>query len=274
MRMTKDIFDIKNKVFVITGGLGQLGQVYTKEIHSRGGKVAIFDIPDQENSLVLELIDKNKKDNFLYFTTDITQKVEIQDSVQKIIEKWNSIDVLVNNAALDSPPDATESEVGPFEEFPESSFDRVMNVNVKGTFLCCQVIGNIMAQQKGGSIINVSSIYGLVSPRQDIYDFRRKDGKTFFKPVAYSVSKSAIFNLTRYLSTYWAKENVRVNTLTLAGIFNNQPKEFLKSYEKHVPLGRMANAEEAVGPMLFLASEASSYMTGSNLVIDGGWTAW
>ena len=272
--MTKDIFDIKNKVFVITGGLGQLGFTYTSEIHSRGGKVAILDIPDQNNSLVLKLIDKNKKHNFLYFTTDITQKVEIQSSVQKIIEKWNSIDVLVNNAALDSPPDATESEVGPFEKIPEFSFDQVMNVNVKGTFLCCQVIGSVMAQQKYGSIINISSIYGLVSPRQEIYDFRRKDGKTFFKPVAYSVSKSAIFNLTRYLSTYWAKENIRVNTLTLAGIFNEQPKEFLTSYTKHVPLGRMANAEEAVGPMLFLASDASSYMTGSNLVVDGGWTAW
>ena len=272
--MTKDIFSVKNKVFLITGGLGQLGLTYMSEILSRGGKVAILDIPNQEINLVTELIDKYSVNNFLYFTTDITKKVEIQDAVQKIIEKWDSIDVLINNAALDSPPDATESEVGPFEEFPESSFDQVMNVNVKGTFLCCQVIGSVMVQQKCGSIINISSIYGLVSPRQDIYEFRRKDGKSFFKPVAYSVSKSAIFNLTRYLATYWAKENVRVNTLTLAGIINNQPKEFLKSYTKHVPLGRMANAVEAVGPMLFLSTDASSYMTGSNLVVDGGWTAW
>tara|TARA_B100000315_G_C14577451_1_gene588622 strand:- start:619 stop:1437 length:819 start_codon:yes stop_codon:yes gene_type:complete len=272
--MTKNIFSVEDKVFVITGGMGQLGQVYMNEILLWGGKVAILDILNKENDLVSELIDKNDKENFLYITTDIVQKAQIQSAVTKIIKRWGVIDILINNAALDSPPDAPESEVGPFEEYPESSFDQVMDVNVKGTFLCCQIIGKVMSQQKSGSIINISSIYGLISPRQDIYDFRRKDSNTYYKPIAYSVSKSAIFNLTRYLATYWAKDNIRVNTLTLAGIFNDQPQEFLDEYTKHVPVGRMANAEEAVGPLLFLASNASSYMTGANIVVDGGWTVW
>ena len=272
--MTKDIFSINNKVFVITGGMGQLGQIYINEILSRNGRVAILDTLDYQNSLVSELINKGDKENLLYITTDITQKEQIQSSVEKIINRWEKIDVLLNNAALDSPPNAPESEVGPFEEYPEVSYEQVMDVNVKGTFMCCQVIGKLMAQQKSGVIINISSIYGLVSPRQDIYDFKRKRGEIFFKPAAYSVSKSAIYNLTRYLATYWAKDNIRVNTITLAGIYNDQPKNFLDAYTKHMPIGRMANSQDVVGPMIFLASEASSYMTGSNLVVDGGWTAW
>ena len=131
-----------------------------------------------------------------------------------------------------------------------------------------------MAREGRGSIVNISSIYGLLSPQQAIYDFRRRGGETFTKPVAYSVSKSAILNLTRYLATYWAKDGVRVNTLTLAGVFDDQPQEFLDAYTSRVPLGRMANAEEALGAVVFLASDASSYMTGANLVVDGGWSAW
>src|SRR3954471_5160893 len=137
-----------------------------------------------------------------------------------------------------------------------------MSVNGKGTFLPCQVVGARMAAAGRGSIVNVSSVYGMLSPVQDLYEFRRRGGETFTKPVAYSVSKSAILNLTRYLATYWAKSGVRVNTLTLAGVFNDQPAEFLDAYTKRVPLGRMADANECVGAIVFLASDASSYMTG------------
>ena len=131
-----------------------------------------------------------------------------------------------------------------------------------------------MAEAGRGSIVNISSIYGMLSPVQDVYDFRRGGGETFFKPAAYSVSKSALYNLTRYLATYWAKSGVRVNTLTLAGVWNDQPQEFLDEYAKRMPLGRMAEAREVIGPVLFLASDAASYVTGANLVADGGWTAW
>ena len=176
--------------------------------------------------------------------------------------------------ACTSPPDAPAEEVGPFESYPEASFDRVMDVNVKGTFLCCQVVGGAMAEAGRGSIVNVSSIYGMLSPVQELYDFRRRGGEAFFKPVAYSVSKSALYNLTRYLATYWARSGVRVNTLTLAGVWNDQPTEFVDAYTERMPLGRMANVEEVVGPIVFLASDASSYVTGANLVADGGWSAW
>jgi NAD(P)-dependent dehydrogenase (short-subunit alcohol dehydrogenase family) len=182
--------------------------------------------------------------------------------------------VLVNAAALDSPPDAPAEEVGPFEHYPISSFDQVMDVNVKGTLLACQVVGARMAEAGRGSIVNISSVYGMLSPVQELYDFRRREGEEFFKPVAYSVSKSALYNLTRYLATYWAKSGVRVNTLTLAGVWNDQPQEFLEAYTKRTPVGRMADVREVVGPVVFLASDASSYVTGANLVADGGWSAW
>ena len=208
------------------------------------------------------------------YEIDITDRAAIEQATADIEAEWGTPHVLINNAGLDSPPNAPAEESGPFEDYPEASFDAVMDVNVKGTLLCCQVIGGAMAREGRGSIINISSVYGLLSPVQDLYGFRREHGETFVKPVAYSVSKSAIFNLTRYLATYWARSGVRVNTLTLAGVFDDQPREFLEEYERRVPLGRMAEAGEAVGAVVFLASDASSYMTGANLVVDGGWSAW
>jgi NAD(P)-dependent dehydrogenase (short-subunit alcohol dehydrogenase family) len=210
-----------------------------------------------------------------YYQADVTNRADLEQTLRQITERWGTPSILVNNAALDSPPDAPPEENGPFETYPESSWDNVMSVNVKGVFVCCQVFGGAMASAEGGSIINISSIYGLVSPDQRIYRFKSKDGgPPFFKPVAYSASKSALFNLTRYLAAYWAEQNVRVNTLTLAGVWNNQPTEFLEGYTRKVPLGRMANPDEYNGAIVFLASPASSYMTGSNLVIDGGFTSW
>jgi NAD(P)-dependent dehydrogenase (short-subunit alcohol dehydrogenase family) len=182
--------------------------------------------------------------------------------------------VLVNNAALDSPPNAPASANGPFEHFPADVWRQTLDVNVTGVFLSCQVFGGQMAAAGRGSIINVASIYGLVAPDQRIYEYRRRNDEQFFKPAAYATSKSALLNLTRYLATYWAPQGVRVNTVTFAGVFNDQDPAFLAEYTKRVPLGRMARSDEYNGAIVFLASDASSYMTGANVVLDGGYTAW
>ena len=251
-----DLFSLQDRVAVVTGGAGQIGREIVRGLEERGARVAVFDIETER------------------FRVDVTDRGAIEQATEEVVRDWGAPHVLVNAAALDSPPNAPAAEVGPVETYPEESFDEVMDVNVKGTVLCCQAIGARMAEAGRGSIVNISSIYGMLSPVQDLYDFRRRGGETFFKPVAYSVSKSALYNLTRYLATYWAKSGVRVNTLTLAGVSNDQPAEFVDEYTKRMPLGRMAEAREVVGPVVFLASDASSYVTGANLVADGGWSAW
>ena len=261
--MSDRLFDVSGRVAVVTGGMGQLGRVYVEGLAERGVRVAVFDVAGGE-----------LPEGARAFTVDVTDRGALEEATAELVADWGAPHLLVNNAALDSPPDAPAEEVGPFESYPEESFDAVMDVNVKGTFLCCQVVGGEMARAGRGSIVNVSSVYGLLSPVQDLYAFRREQGETFVKPVAYSVSKSAVLNLTRYLATYWAREGVRVNTLTLAGVWNDQPAEFLDAYAARVPIGRMLRAEEALGAVVFLASDASSYVTGSNVVVDGGWSAW
>ena len=261
--MTDPLFDLEGRVAVVTGGLGQLGRMYLEGLAERGMRVASFDVRAGE-----------APNGVHAFTVDVTERASIESALAAVTEEWGVPHLLVNNAALDSPPDAPAEEVGPFEDYPAESFDEVMDVNVKGTFLCCQAVGGAMAREGRGSIVNVSSVYGLLSPVQDLYAFRRASGETFFKPVAYSVSKSAVLNLTRYLATYWAKSGVRVNTLTLAGVWNDQPQEFLDAFAGRSPMGRMLDAREALGAVVFLASDASSYVTGSNVVVDGGWSAW
>ena len=261
--MTDPLFDLEGRVAIVTGGLGQLGSVYAAGLAERGMRVAVFDVERGE-----------VPDGVRAYEVDVTDRFALEEAEKEVERAWGVPHLLVNNAALDSPPDAPAEEVGPFETYPEESFAAVMDVNVKGTFLCCQVVGAAMAREGRGSIVNVSSIYGLLSPVQELYAFRRERGETFVKPVAYSVSKSAILNLTRYLATHWAKSGVRVNTLTLGGVWNDQPREFLDAYEARSPMGRMLESHEALGAVVFLASEASSYVTGANIVVDGGWSAW
>lgn len=274
MSKNKELFNVKDKVVIITGGMGQLGRQFSLSLLELGAKVAVFDVRADSGLIDDRFGSEKNNPNIRFYAVDITQRKSIENALKQVVENLGVPEGLINNAALDSPPNAAAEENGPFETYPESSWDKVMQVNVKGVFLACQVIGGMMAEAGHGSIINISSTYGLVSPDQNIYEYRRKSGQPFYKPVAYSVSKSALLNLTRYLATYWAAKNVRVNTLTFAGVFNNQDELFLEGYCRKMPMGRMANEDEYNGAVIFLLAEASSYMTGSNLVVDGGWTAW
>lgn len=268
--MLHNKFDVTQDIVLITGASGQLGHEYSLAFLQSGAKVVGIDLAQttKTNSLLSEYPER-----FYFSVADVTKKSNLQETLLEIEGRFGTPTVLINNAAIDSPPSAPPEENGPYEEYPEASWDKVMSVNLKGVHLCCQVFGAAMAKAKRGSIVNIASIYGIVSPDQSIYDYRRERGEIFFKPVAYSASKSGIFNLTRYLAVYWAQQNVRVNTLTIAGVFNNQEKSFLDAYNRRIPIGRMADASEYSSALIFLASNASSYMTGSNLTLDGGWTA-
>ena len=270
----KDLFSLKDKIAVITGGLGQLGQQFSVTLVDYGAKVAVIDLSEAVKPRLSQFSRYQRDAKIICYPGDITNRESLTAILTEILKTWGDPHILINNAAIDSPPDAPISENGPFETYPESSLERIMDVNLKGTFITCQVFGECMAKNRRGSIINVGSIYGLVSPNQEIYEYKRTKNEQFFKPAPYSLTKSGIYNFTRYLATYWAQKGVRVNTITPGGIFNNQPNAFLAEYCRRVPMGRMANPDEMNGAIVFLASDASSYMTGSNLIVDGGWTAW
>ena len=269
--MTTDtLFDVSREIVLITGVAGQLGREYANAFLARGACVVGLDIrpaPASDN------LATDYPATYIFCSSDVTSKISLFQALAETTTKFGTPTVLVNNAAIDSPPSAPLEENGPFEDYPEASWDKVIDVNLKGVYLCCQVFGAVMAKAGEGSIINIASIYGVVSPDQNLYDYRRARGEVFYKPVAYSASKSGILNLTRYLAVYWARKNVRVNSLTIAGVFNNQEQAFLDAYCGRIPVGRMASIDEYNGSVLFLASRASRYMTGTNLVIDGGWTA-
>ena len=261
--MTPPSFRLDGSVVVVTGGLGQLGAAYVDAILAAGG------IP-----VVLDVTEGTVADGALLIAADVRDRRSLEEAFAETVRRVGPPTGLVNNAALDAPPGATSDENGPFEAYPESSWDDVMAVNVKGVFLTCQVFGGAMAVNGGGSIVNVSSLYGIVSPDQRLYEHRRQKGETFYKPAAYSASKSALLNLSRYLATYWAGVGVRVNTLVPGGVFNGQDPQFVAAYEARTPLGRMAGPADLTGPLVFLLAPASSYMTGAVLVVDGGFTAW
>ena len=268
--MMDSLFDVSQQCVVITGVSGQMGAEYAKAFLARGAKVVGLDIGPTGRS---EALAAAYPGAYRFIVADVTNKASLQNALTQVEAESGTPTALINNAAIDSPPTAPPEENGPFEDYPEASWDKVVDVNLKGVYLCCQVFGAAMAKTQKGSIINVASIYGVVSPDQNLYEYRRKRGEVFYKPVAYAASKSGILNLTRYLAVYWAKQNIRVNSLTIAGVFNNQEQAFLDVYCGRIPVGRMANVDEYNGSVLFLSSEASRYMTGHNLVVDGGWTA-
>ena len=269
--MHDPLFDLAERVAVVTGGFGQLGVELSLGLAERGMRVAIV---DRRSDVPTRLEESIGGGSIRALEADVADRGSVEAALAALEADWGAPHLLVNAAAIDAPPDAPAAEVGPFEDVPVEALERVVHVNVTGVVVCCQVIGGAMARAGRGSIVNVGSVYGMLSPDQSLYDFRRETGETFVKPVAYSVSKSALTNLTRYLATYWAKAGVRVNTLTPHGIANGQPEAFVEAFARRSPMGRLMEVGEAVGAVVFLASDASSYMTGANLVVDGGWSAW
>jgi len=271
----EDLFSVEGHIAIVTGGMGQLGKQFVKTLAERGARVAIFARHCPDAQTIAETF-PGCAPNVIAVSVDITKKASLKRGLSVVMETWGVPDVLVNNAGLDTQPSAPPEVSGPFENFPEEVFREVVEVNLVGTFLTCQVIGAEMAKAGKGSIINIGSIYGMLSPVQDIYAYKeKKTGIPFVKPVAYSASKSGVYNLTRYLATYWGAKGVRVNTLTPSGVWRStQDAEFQANYCARMPMKRMAREDEFNGAIIFLASRASSYMTGSNMIIDGGWTAW
>ena len=274
------LFDLQDRIVLVTGGFGQIGTEFVRELLSRGAKVAVASRSAEESFARSDFAgtEANSRYRILPVTMNICEKQSVEGGLDVIEEHWGACpDVVINNAGLDTQPSAPPEVSGPFENFPLEVFREVVDVNLIGTFIVIQAAGARMrAADKPGSIINVGSIYGMVSPVQDIYAYKERDtGVPFVKPVAYSAAKSGIYNLTRYCATYWGRNGIRVNTLTPSGVGRDtQDEEFQRNYTARIPIGRMAEADEFNGAVVFLASDASRYMTGSNLIVDGGWTAW
>lgn len=274
------LFELEGRIVVVTGCLGQLGRQFCASLVEHGARVAGLDqLPataarERLSSLAPRTLAEAGDQSFFYISADVTDWASIEAAREAIEAHFGDpVYGLVNNAALDSPPDSDARETGPFETYPVENWDRIFQVNAKGPFLCCQVFGRRMAEKGAGSIVNIGSIYGILSPDQNLYQYRRDRGETFFKPVAYAASKSSLYNLTRYLAGYWGHRQVRVNSVTFSGVFNNQDEAFLQGYLPKVPLGRMAGEDEYNGTIVYLMADASRFMTGSNVIVDGGFSA-
>jgi len=271
-----DKFNMKDRVAVVTGGVGLLGAEFCKTLAEAGAAVAVVDLNgDAANKVAENLFKDGYKAKGI--AVDITKPESVNAMVASVLSSFGGLDVLVNSAALDPKfdPDAAAKGIAPgaFEDYPLEQWNAALNVNLTGMFLVTQACAKQMVVQgKKGSIINICSTYGLNGPDQRIYI---KDGKRVaYKPVYYTTTKAGVMGFTKYLAAYYAETEIRVNALTPGGVFNNHEEYFVKNYSAKTILGRMAKKDEMNGALLFLASDASSYMTGNNVVVDGGWTAW
>jgi 2-deoxy-D-gluconate 3-dehydrogenase len=269
-------FDLSGRVAIVTGGVGLLGTEFCKTLAEAGATVAVVDLNASASQAVADTLTKSGY-TAQAFAVDITKPDSVNAMVENVLSAFGRIDILVNSAALDPKfdPDAVKKGMAPgaFEDYPLDQWNAALNVNLTGMFLITQAcVKPMLAQGKKGSIINICSTYGLNGPDQRIYI---KDGeRVAFKPVYYTVTKAGVMGFTKYLAAYYAGTDIRVNALTPGGVFNNHEEYFVKNYSAKTIIGRMAKKDEMNGALLFLASDASSYMTGNNVVVDGGWTAW
>jgi NAD(P)-dependent dehydrogenase (short-subunit alcohol dehydrogenase family) len=269
-----DLFRLDGRVAIVTGGLGRLGTQYARALTAAGASVALIDIVSAPNPLLQALVASGARVSS--HTVDATDRAAVDAAIAEIAARFGTPSILVNNAGLGSSPADAALETGRFERYPESAWDAMLESHLKSAFITSQsFIARFRdAGLDAGSIINVSSTYGLVSPDQSVYGDRRRDGAEFYKPIGYSVAKSGVLNFTRWLAEYCAPFGVRVNTLVPGGVHEAaHAPEFVAEYVKRTPLGRMARDDDYNGAIVFLASRASAYMTGAMLVIDGGWTA-
>jgi NAD(P)-dependent dehydrogenase (short-subunit alcohol dehydrogenase family) len=275
--MTDALFDLHGKVALVTGALGLLGRQHCECLAQAGAHVVALDLDGAACERFASELSARERVECLGLPADITRKAELERVKAQVLARFGRLDVLINNAALDDkvPASLLDEAHNPrsFEHFPEEVFRRSLEVNVTGTFLCCQVFGSHMAQHGGGSIVNVASTYALVGPDQRLYREPER-AQRFFKSAAYPTSKGALLALTRFVATYWGSAQVRVNALCPGGVQTDQPEHFVRAYGERTPLARMAHADDYRGAVVFLASEASRYMTGATVVVDGGFTAW
>jgi len=272
-RVLAEMFGLDGQVALVTGALGRLGREYVRTLASAGASVGAIDVAGDAGAFAPLIAAGHRVEVRL---ADLSNKADTDRAIGTITSALGAASILVNNAGMGSSPAAAGSENGRFEDYPEVAWDTMIDSHLKTTLFASQAFIREFraANRTGGSIINVSSTYGVVSPDQSIYEYKREGGATYFKPVGYSVAKSGVLNFTRWLAEYGAPLGIRANTLVPGGVKEDgHAPAFIHEYEQRTPLGRMAKESDYNGAVLFLASQASSYMTGATIVVDGGWTA-
>ncbi len=262
-----NLFDLSERVAIITGGAGLLGSEHAIALHDYGAKVILADYNLEKCEAAVKILQESGINAVAKFC-DVTKKESWETMLIDTIKEFGRVDILINNAGFTNQSKTSGFDAS-FEDFHLEDWNAIMNVNLTGAFLGCQVVGKQMLENGKGSIINIASLYGVVSPNHNIYP-----GTGISQPVAYSVSKHGVVALTKYLATLWASKGVRVNSLTPGGIFNGHQGLFLERFKQLNPIGRMSEKEELRGGIVYLASDASSHVVGHNLIIDGGWTTW
>lgn len=261
-------FNLYGKVALVTGGAGILGQKFCDGLLMAGAKVAVVDL---DYGAAVKVAHKLGSDA-VGFGCDVSQEASVRECVQAVLDRFGQIDILHNNAASKSRD--VRAFFASFEDYSLETWREVMSVNIDGMFLMAQSVGRHMLARGSGAVIQTASIYGLVGPDDRIYQGSEYLGGAINTPAVYAASKAAVIGLTRWLATHWAHKGIRVNCLVPGGVFSGQNDTFSERYSQRVPMGRMALADEMVPALLYLASEASSYVTGQVLAVDGGWTAW